>query len=303
MWVIDQRPKIPLNPPLGKGEVSRLQTHRSRPKCRTSARTSPFEKGGRRGICSVAAIAAASLLHLPTQATPCKGTLYLTVDTGHMGPAEEMAATLNKHQVKATFFLANERTKRGDGSLEPSWASYWKARASEGHAFGSHTWDHWKFVRDIGATQVVYAAGKQSKTLDRDGVCAELKKSEEAFKAMTGRGYDGLWRAPGGKTTPNVLKFAESCGFKHVGWSPAGFSGDELPSDKYPSNQLIAQQLRSLRDGDILLWHLGIWSRKDPLYPHLDALIGGLKAKGFCFAPMTAHPAYRAPAGADAARR
>ena len=40
-------------------------------------------------------------------------------------------------------------------------------------------------------------------------------------------------------------------------------------------------------NGDILLWHLGIWSRQDPLWPHLDRLIAGLKAKGLCFARLT----------------
>jgi peptidoglycan/xylan/chitin deacetylase (PgdA/CDA1 family) len=225
----------------------------------------------------------------------CQATVYLTLDTGHMGPAEDMAATLKKHDVKATFFLANERTQRGDTSLDPSWAAFWKARADEGHAFGSHTWRHWYFRGDIGADKVSYLPWGKSvgETLDAKQVCEELKRSETAFKTMTGRGFDPIWRAPGGKLTPNTIKFAEACGYKHVAWSAAGFSGDELPSDKYPSDALIANQLKNIRDGDILLWHLGIWSRKDALYPKLDTLLGGLKAKGFCFARITEHPRYR----------
>ena len=43
-------------------------------------------------------------------------------------------------------------------------------------------------------------AGKTSgESLDAAGVCAELKQSETAFKAMTGRGFDGIWRAPDGR--------------------------------------------------------------------------------------------------------
>ena len=57
--------------------------------------------------------------------------------------------------------------------------------------------------------------------------------------------------------------------------------------------QAIAKQLNNIRNGDILLWHLGIWSRKDALYPKLDPLIVGLKQKGFCFARITEHPDYR----------
>ncbi len=229
------------------------------------------------------------------EAATCKGSVYLTIDTGHMQPAEEMASILKKHDVKATFFLANEKTKRGDTSLDPSWTSFWKARANEGHAFGSHTWRHWMFRGDVGADKVSYvpAGEKSGETLDEAGVCAELRQSETVFKAMTGRGFDGIWRAPGGQLTPNATRFAAACGYWHVPWSAAGFSGDELPSDKFPSEALIKTQIANIKDGDILLWHLGIWSRKDPLYLRFDELISGLKAKGLCFARIPEHQQWK----------
>ncbi len=224
----------------------------------------------------------------------CKSTVYLTIDTGNMAPAEAIAAILKKHAVKATFFLANEKTAAGGTALDPSWQPFWKARADEGHAFGSHTWRHWYFRRDVGDKVSYLPWGKNvGETLDHQQVCHELKQSDDAFRAMTGRGFDKIWRAPGGKLTPNTVRFAEACGYKHVPWSAAGLSGDELPSEKFPSEKLIAAQLRDIKDGDILLWHLGIWSRKDPLYPKLDELITGLKAKGMCFAKITEHPNWK----------
>lgn len=243
----------------------------------------------------VAAGALIVLLSGGAAAANCAGTVYLTIDTGNMQPAEEMAAVLKQHNIKATFFLANEKTRRGDTSLDPSWAAFWKARADEGHAFGSHTWRHWFFRRDVGADRVSYVppGEKPGETLDEAGVCAELKHPETTFRAMTGRGFDGIWRAPGGKLTPNVIRFAEACGYKHVPWSLAGFSGDELPSEKFPSDRLIKTQIRDLKDGDILLWHLGIWSRKDPLYLRFNELISGLKAKGLCFARITEHQQWK----------
>lgn len=233
-------------------------------------------------------------LSVEVGAGPCTGTVYLTIDTGNMAPAEEMAATLRHHDVKATFFLANERTTRGDTALSAEWAPFWRQRVAEGHAFGSHTWRHWSFRGDV-AERVRYVApgGKSEEVLDAAGVCLELRRSEDAFRAMTGRAFDPIWRAPGGKLTANVDRAARTCGFKHVGWTPAGFSGDELASERFPSDALIAQQLRSIRDGDILVWHLGIWSRKDPLYPRLGELIGGLKARGLCFARITEHPEWK----------
>ena len=227
-------------------------------------------------------------------AAVCKGTVYLTLDTGHMAPAEAIASILKKHDVKATFFLANEKTQRGDTSLDASWAAFWKSRVAEGHSFGSHTWHHGYFRQDLGdKVNYVLWGAKSGETLDAAGVCAEIKRSEVAFHAMTGRGFDGIWRAPGGKLTANTIRYAEACGFKHVAWSAAGFSGDELPSDRYPSNSLIKSQLKNIRDGDILLWHLGIWSRKDALYPRLDELIAGLKDKGICFARIVDHPKWK----------
>ena len=88
----------------------------------------------------------------------CSGTVYLTIDTGSMSQADSIAATLGKHQVKATFFLANEKTVRGDYSLDASWGEYWRARVKEGHAFGSHTWRHWYFQRDLNDGTIFYRA-------------------------------------------------------------------------------------------------------------------------------------------------
>lgn len=218
----------------------------------------------------------------------CEKTLYLTIDTGSMGPAEEIAAILRKHKVKATFFIANEKTTRGDMSMDASWGPFWKSLVADGHAFGSHTFRHWYFRKDLPGGKVLYAGRDgQREILDRVGVCRELKKSEQAFQTIAGRGYDAIWRAPGGKTTPFSIKSASSCGYsEHIGWSPAGFLGDELPSDRYPNSILLRNAVRDLRDGDILVMHLGIWSRKDPFWPMLDPLLTQLKAKGFCFATI-----------------
>ena len=112
---------------------------------------------------------------------------------------------------------------------------------------------------------------------------------------MTGQNMLPLFRAPGGRTSPALVRAAEQCGYRHVGWSAAGFLGDELPSDKYPNATLLADALRNIRPGDILMAHLGIWSRQEPWAPAvLEPLIEGLKRKGFCFATIDAHPAYRA---------
>jgi peptidoglycan/xylan/chitin deacetylase (PgdA/CDA1 family) len=229
----------------------------------------------------------------------CKGTIYLTFDTGSQSQAELIADTLNRHHVKATFFLANEKTVRGDYSLDPAWAPYWKARVAEGHAFGTHTFDHVYVVRDLPDGRIEMKpqfgrnAGKKV-TWTAQQYCEEMKRVETRFQELTGARLDPFWRAPGGRLTPNLRAAGAACGYAHVGWAPAGFSGDELPSEKSSNDALLKRALNGLKDGDIFMAHLGIWSRKDPWAPAvLDPLITGLEQKGFCFATLRDHPDYR----------
>ena len=248
----------------------------------------------------------------------CRGTVYLTLDTGSMSQAEPIADILKRHGVQATFFLASERTTRGDFSLDDSWAPYWRARVAEGHAFGSHTFDH-VYLKPAsarpaadrsppaGADPVVVQARPQfgpraGQTLNWTGraLCDEIARVDTRLKAMTGRGVDPLWRAPAGRAPAAALAAASACGYRHVHWSPAGFLGDELPSETHPNEQLLRQALAGIRAGDILVAHLGIWSRRDPYAPMLDPLIAGLKARGLCFATLREHPGLSA-AGPKAA--
>jgi peptidoglycan-N-acetylmuramic acid deacetylase len=228
----------------------------------------------------------------------CDKPLYLTFDTGHMEVAPLVAEVLQRQQVLATFFLANERTKSGGASLDDHWAPWWKARAQEGHAFGSHTFDHvyWQGDTDHGF-RVKASAGPQAGQVQAwtpAQYCAELDRPALRLQAMTGQLMSRVFRAAGGKTSPALLAAASRCGWSHVGWSEAGFLGDELPSDRYPNASLLARALSNIQTGDILLAHLGIWSRKDPWAPAvLEPLIVGLKAQGFCFATLRDHPRYR----------
>lgn len=250
------------------------------------------------------------LLALPLAglgAGPCSQPVYLTFDTGHMGVAPLIADVLNRHGVKATFFLANERTQTGGASLDDQWAAWWKARAAEGHAFGSHTWDHdvWRGdERAADGRTVVFRmrptagpAASKPRVLDAAAYCREIERPARRFEAMTGQRMGAIFRAPGGKTSQALLDAAAACGWTHVGWSAAGFLGDELPSDRYPNEVLLKQALRDIHAGDVLLAHLGIWARKDAWAPAvLEPLIVGLKQRGLCFATLREHPQYASAA-------
>ena len=228
----------------------------------------------------------------------CDRPVYLTFDTGHMGVAPLIAEVLARQQVRVTFFAAQEKTREGDGTLGQHWAPWWRARAAEGHDFASHTYGHayWRGDTPEGGFRIRPSSGAQAGQDLRwqaADYCANLDRASARLQQLTSQPPLPLFRAPGGKHSPALLKTAEACGYRHVGWAEAGFLGDELPSDQYPNALLLRQALERIRAGDVLMAHLGIWSRQDPWAPAvLEPLIEGLKARGFCFATLREHPAY-----------
>lgn len=231
----------------------------------------------------------------------CAKPLYLTFDTGHMDVAPLIAEVLNRQKVRVTFFAANEATKAGDGSLGMHWAPWWKARAAEGHEFASHTYDHAYWRGDVLGAEPTFrirpSAGSsegREMTWSAATYCENIAHAARRLQEVTGKKPLPLYRAPGGKTSPKLLAAARACGWAHAGWSPAGFLGDELPSETFSNAALLKKALNDIREGDILLAHLGIWSRKDAWAPAvLEPLIVGLKEKGFCFETLREHPAYK----------
>ena len=254
--------------------------------------------------CTLSAVllAATSLPAVASSCTP-ERAVYLTLDTGHMGVAPLMAEVLARQQVQVSFFAAHERTQTGDGSLGSAWAPWWKARAAEGHVFASHTHDHTYWLADLppqdgqARFKVRASAGPlqgQVHTWTAAQYCEELHRASRRLAEVTGQPPLPLFRAPGGKTSPALLQAAKACGYEHVGWAPAGFLGDELSSSTHPNPRLLAKALTDIRAGDVLMAHLGIWSRQDPWAPTvLEPLIVGLKKRGLCFATLREHPTYR----------
>ncbi|MEN9893051.1 MAG: hypothetical protein RLY78_3346 [Pseudomonadota bacterium] len=233
----------------------------------------------------------------------CATPVYLTLDTGHMGVAELIGRTLAHEQVPATFFLAAERTLDGGHSLDARWAPWWRERVAEGHLFGSHTWDHARWRRDLPEGRFVVQpeqGERQGQRLSLDGTayCAELARPARRLAEIAGRPVMvPLFRAPGGRLSPALEQAAARGGWQHVDWTPAGFLGDELSTAQAGNAALLERALARVRPGDILLAHLGIWSRQPPWAPEVFApLIQGLKARGLCFATLQQHPRFAAHA-------
>ncbi len=193
---------------------------------------------------------------------------------------------MNRRDVRATLFVANEVTHRGDRQLEAPWAAFWQARAAEGHAFASHTWRHWHFAGDPEPGRTLYRSrrGEGQEMLDGAALCAELARPVEALRRLAPSARVlPLWRAPGGITTPGALRLAAGCGLRHQGWTAGGFLGDELDSARHPNDALLRQALARTRDGEVLVMHWGVRSRREPFAAVFAPLLDGLLARGFGF--------------------
>ncbi len=250
--------------------------------------SSPRQDVKNAALCLYTLAAILAFGHAGAAEGACAGTVYLTFDTGTMSQAENIARILKQEQVRATFFLANEDTFRGDQALDASWRDYWRARVAEGHVFGNHTYRHLYLRRDLadGRTLAAINNGPEIR-IDERAFCAELKTTDDVFHRLTGQRLSGIWRAPGGRTTQQSIRWAANCGYPvHVHWDEAGFIGDELPSEQYPNDRLLRQALDRIRPGTVAMMHLGIRSRRDPLAPILEPLIRGLKARGLCFGTL-----------------
>ena len=196
--------------------------------------------------------------------------VYLTFDAGHMAIAPWVAEVLSRQNVKATFFLADERTTTDGSSLDGDWAPWWAARAAEGHEFGA-----------------------LDRTTSPARICAESTAAADRLHQMTGRTMPKLFRVSAGKASAQLIAAAASCDWVHVARSVS--LGDDVASRKVTNRQLLQRALRDVRPGDVLRAHLGSWPRQDAWAPvNLEPLIEGLKARGLCFATLREHPSYRA---------
>lgn len=227
--------------------------------------------------------------------------IYLTFNTGPMDVAPLIADILRRQNVKVTFFVANEPTSNGGETLNNQWGTWWKAVAGQGHEFASQTYDHVFWRGDLPGVKPTFRvkvasgafAGREF-TYDPAKYCAQIERAARRIEDFTGKKSLPVFRAPGGKASPKLLAAANACGYPHVGWSPTGALGDDLPSEKFPAEKLLTSALGSIRSGDIVVGYLGSWSRKEPWAPtHLEPLIVGLKERGFCFDSLRNHPIYK----------
>ena len=189
--------------------------------------------------------------------------IYLTFDAGYEnGCTAKILDTLQKHNVKAAFFLVGNYIERN--------ADLVRRMAEEGHTVGNHTMHH----------------PDMSKIKDKEAFAKELQDLEELFLEKTGKPLPKYYRPPQGIYSEENLKLAKDLGYKTVFWSLAyvDWKNDSQPSKE----EAFAKLLPRIHPGAVVLLHstsetnaeildelLTKWEEMGYRFGTLDELFGG----------------------------
>lgn len=164
---------------------------------------------------------------------------------------------LRQHNVKATFFVCGEMLAKNP--------ALGRRIVAEGHAIGNHTETHAHLER-----------------LKNPAAQREVADCGREIEAITGV-HPFLFRPPRGLWNAVTFDDARRAGYSVILWSLA-FDRQAVRDSSILRNRIV----RLAKPGDIILMHDGcIDPRADirrPTLRELDAIIVGLKQRGFRFA-------------------
>ncbi|MBD1380060.1 polysaccharide deacetylase family protein [Metabacillus arenae] len=157
----------------------------------------------------------------------------------------DMLDVLNKHHVKATFFLEGRWVKEN-----PDMA---RMIHDAGHLIGNHSYSH-----------------PDMSKLTREQIIKQLKNTNEIIKATTG--VDVNWFAPpSGSFRQEVVDIADDMGMKTLLWSV-----DTVDWKKPQPSVLVDRVMKKVHNGGMILMH-----PTAPTASSLETLIIAIKEKGY----------------------
>ena len=156
--------------------------------------------------------------------------LYLTFDAGYEnGCTAQILDTLEKHQVKAAFFLVGNYIEQNPELV--------CRMAEAGHTVGNHTYHHYDM----------------SKIADKATFTEELRSLEQLYEETTGQQLSKFYRPPQGVYSQENLQMAQELGYHTVFWSLAYM---DWVNDKQPTaDAAFSKLIPRIHNGAIVLLH------------------------------------------------
>lgn len=182
-----------------------------------------------------------------------KKVVALTFDDGpHPIYTGQLLDILNKHNVKATFFMIGASVKKYPFIV--------KDIIAKGHAIGNHTYTHPNMA-----------------TCSRTEIIRELNECQLIIRQVIGRPVF-IFRPPRGLFNKDVIRIAQKSGYQTILWSICGNNRNA----KNPES-MARRVIKNIHPGDIILLHDGTF---DSRWKDIDAtrlIIESLLKKGFRF--------------------
>lgn len=185
-----------------------------------------------------------------------KKVIYLTYDEGgnDITYIKQIADVLNKHDVKATFFLTRNYLTNE--------AEFINELVNNGHVIGNHGWHHYDMPTMANESQI------------QDFVL-EITETEKTYMKVVGQPMKKIFRFPSGSMSERACKIVQDLGYKNYFWSHAfyDYGKDVSKEEAYQSF------MNHYHNGAIYLLHP---SNKGN-YLALEDFILTMKEKGYHF--------------------
>lgn len=178
--------------------------------------------------------------------------IALTFDDGpHPETARAILAALGKKRIKATFFLVGNQIQKNPAIV--------RRMLAEGHEVGNHSFSHPNLTG-----------------LDAQAISEEMLDCSRAFHAATGT-YMHLFRPPGMRYDPIVIRSAQDVGYVTIHWNAAA-------KDFVPTNPSVIEEriVSTVRPGSVVLLH----DHPDTAVA-LPRILDALEAKGYRFVTVS----------------
>ena len=167
---------------------------------------------------------------------------------------DSLLATLEKHGVRATFFLVGDWVRKYPDEV--------KRIAAAGHDVGNHSNKH-----------------PHMNSMSKEQIKEDIMAAHESTKELLGIDMT-LFRPPFGEYNNTVLETLKECGYYVIQWDV-----DSLDWKEYGRDNLIDTVVnhKNLGNGSIVLMHNNAKYTKDAL----ESIIIGLKDQGYDLVPIS----------------
>lgn len=185
----------------------------------------------------------------PIDSNDNKKVVLLTIDDGPSRQSVQILDILDKHNVKAIFFINGTHHKANPSVIDEEF--------KRGHSIGNHTWSH-----------------QNLKQISEEKAKQEIDSNTKIIFETTGENPK-FFRAPYGINSDFSRSYVKSQSMLSMNWSASPKDWEKPAHDK---KVFVENVMKTLHNGDIILMHENTWSRDA-----LEDLILAIQSKGYTF--------------------